>query len=225
MGTRTTTYFNRAEIFSPLVARAAFQAILKERDNRNPFRDWNVLFIPYCSGDLHWGSKETSYIDPNNGSTVNFQHRGFDNFLSALDYIRKTSDWIPDSNSKIFVTGQSAGGYGDIFNFPYIQESYPNNEVFMLSDASNGVVPSGFATTSAINRWGADQNVPTWIGNGVTASTFPTLSWGTFTNAVATHYSNRRFAQYSTNFDGNQRFFFEVQLKIQGGNVYFPEIC
>lgn len=219
LGTRTTTYFNRAGIFSPLVARGAFQGIMEERDSRNPFQNWNVLFVPYCSGDLHWGSKETVYVDPNSGANVTFQHRGFDNFLASLDYVMKNEDYKPDSSAKIFVTGQSAGGYGAIYNFPYIQEAFPNNEVLMLGDAANGVVPTGFANSAVINRWGADQNVPTWVG--VTAASFPSLSLGSFYNTVATFYNTRRFAQYSTNFDGNQRFFYEVQLKIQGGNSFY----
>lgn len=222
LGTRTTTYFNRASVFSPLVARNVFQGIMEERDARNPFQTWNVLFIPYCSGDLHWGSKETVYVDPNSGSNVTFQHRGFDNFLSTLDYILKSDEFKPDATSKIFVTGQSAGGYGAIFNFPYIQEAFPNNEVSILSDAANGIVPDGFATSAVTNRWGAEQNIPTWVGNGITAASFPSLSLGEVYRGISTYYSDRRFAQYSTNFDGNQRFFYEVQLKIIGNNTFYP---
>jgi len=220
-GTNTTTYFNSADLFNPLVVRTAFRGIMEERDARNPFQTWNVLLISYCSGDLHWGSNETTYLNPTTNTNTTLQHRGFDNFLSALDFVRRSSDFVPESNSRIFVTGQSAGAYGAIFNYPYIAEAFPNNEVHLLGDAGNGVFPVGFNESAVVGRWGAGRNLPTWVGHGVSESNFVNLSFGEFTRAVAQFYSNRRFAQYTTNYDATQRFFYEIQLKIQGGNSFF----
>src|SRR5688572_13740504 len=27
----------------------------------NPFRDWTHVYVPYCTGDLHWGNAERAY--------------------------------------------------------------------------------------------------------------------------------------------------------------------
>jgi hypothetical protein len=40
----------------------------------NPFADWSVVFVPYCTGDVHIGNATTDY---GNGLTV--QHKGYVN--------------------------------------------------------------------------------------------------------------------------------------------------
>jgi hypothetical protein len=214
-GTNTTTYFNRMDSLNPLAVRVAFNGILDERNALNPFKDWNVLFIPYCSGDLHWGSKTASYTDPTTGAATTLEHRGFDNFLASINYIKTTSDWTPGSADKIFVTGQSAGAYGAIFNFPYVKEIFPSNEVSVLADAGNGVVPSGFQSESAVGKWGADANLPTWV-NGISI----TAELGEFFKSVSLRYTTSRVGQYSTKFDGTQRYFYNVQRLLQGNLTY-----
>ncbi|GBF48714.1 pectinacetylesterase domain protein [Leptospira ryugenii] len=217
-GSNTTTYFNRMEILSELAVRLAFNGILEERNANNPFKDWNVLFIPYCSGDLFWGSKATTYTDPTTNTATTLQHRGFDNFLASIDYVSKTTDWKPGTGDKIFVTGQSAGAYGAIYNFPYIKEIFPNNEVNVLGDAGAGVIPTNFQAQGPVDKWGADANVPTWVG--VSSTSFATIQLGDFYKQVANFYPSSRVAQYTTNFDGNQRYFFNVQKRIQANVSY-----
>ena len=91
----------------------------------NPFKDWSFVTIPYCTGDIHWGSNDHIYLDyldqyPNM-DYVTLHHRGFDNFLVVLKWM--TAHF--KRPHKIFVTGSSAGSYGATLGFPYIQESFP----------------------------------------------------------------------------------------------------
>jgi|JI8StandDraft_1071087.scaffolds.fasta_scaffold00553_19 hypothetical protein len=214
-GTNTTTYFKAMDSLSALAVRYAFNGIMDERLASNPFRDYNVLFIPYCSGDLHWGSKATTYTDPTTNATTILQHKGFDNFLASIDYVKKNSDWTPTSSDKIFVVGQSAGAYGAIFNFPYIKEIFPSNEVHVLADAGNGIVPSNWQTEAAIGKWGADSNLASWV-----TGTSITTDLGVFFQKVAAFYPSSRVGQYSTNFDGTQRYFYNVQQLLQTNLTY-----
>lgn len=225
LGTNTPTYFNQASQFSSLAAKFAFNGILDETNPMNPYRDWNVIFIPYCTGDLHWGSNDTTYNDPNTGVATTFKHRGFQNFISVLDFMLKDSEFKPDSSSNILVTGQSAGGYGAIFNFPYVKEVFTSSTVSVISDASNGVVPTGFANAAATNRWKADSNVPEWLtGFNLTNFQNGNLTLGNFFKLVADTYSTSRVGQYTTAFDGNQRFFYNVQKLILGTSPYTSAI-
>ncbi|WCL48331.1 pectin acetylesterase-family hydrolase [Leptospira sp. GIMC2001] len=221
LGTSTPTYFNQADRFSNLAARYAFNGFLDETNPINPFKDWNIVFIPYCSGDLHWGSNDTSYNHPTTGVSTPFKHRGFQNFLSVLDFMRKSSDFNPPSNAKILVTGQSAGGYGALYNFPYIAEAFSGREVHLISDASNGIVPNNFEPIIE-TAWSASSNLADWI-TGVTKATFANgnLTLGDFFRLVANYYPNSRVGQYTTQYDGNQRFFYNVQLLIQGSAPYY----
>ena len=50
-------------------------------DNRhNPLIDASMVFVPYCTGDVHMGNTTLSY-----GDNV-MHHRGYPNAMSAFDY-------------------------------------------------------------------------------------------------------------------------------------------
>ena len=103
----------------------------------NPFKDWNVVFIPYCTGDLHIGNTTNSYrVDD---KQFEIHHNGRNNSLAALQ-------WVFDNfkkTGKILVSGESAGAYASAFWAPYVAEQYENKTIYQLSD--------GALLTS--NRW------------------------------------------------------------------------
>ena len=41
----------------------------------NPFADWYQVFIPYCTGDVHWGNNTETYV-PEMGDPITIHHRG-----------------------------------------------------------------------------------------------------------------------------------------------------
>lgn len=198
------------------------QGILNHNRSDNPFQTWNMVFVSYCSGDIHVGSADTVYADPQTGVQSVIHHHGVDNTLSVLSYLQAQ---FPESSvSRVFITGQSAGGYGAIFNYPLIKEMYYSRQVDVLGDAANGVLDvsdtgaaaNQFQQMSSVN-WNATASVPSWIPtiNGQ----YLTLSIGDFYNRVATYYESgatnpapgkSKFAQYTAAYDGNQRFFFGV---------------
>ena len=78
-----------------------------------------MVVLPYCTGDLFWGSKEQVYTDETGlatgivGGKVTIHHRGFDNFLFVRDWMKKRFSRRGDERlEKVLVTGSSAGGYG-----------------------------------------------------------------------------------------------------------------
>lgn len=202
------------QIAQPQVA----MGILDNANAANPFKDDTVVFIPYCTGDIHWGQQNKSYADPVTGATHEIRHRGFENFLSVLAYLKQY--YPPAQTQSVFVIGQSAGGYGAIYNFPYIKETYRGKKVYMLGDAANGAVTSSFVA-GEIDNWGAVAGLPDWIA-GIGGETFTTLSMGAFYKAVAGHYPDSRIAQYTAAYDGNQRFFYNVMKTIDSGKAYVP---
>ena len=133
--------------------------ILDTENPLNPFKDWFVVYIPYCTGDIHWGAADTEYQDyagAYGGFSQTIKHRGFVNFQVVLK-------WVEDNfigPRKIFVTGSSAGSYGAILGFPYIKEAFPWSIVSVLGDAGNGVNGEEFQTNSTQN-W--KIQVPEWI--------------------------------------------------------------
>ncbi len=175
-----------------------------------------MVFLPYTTGDLHWGSNDKVYTgsDPDTGeeTTVTVYHRGFDNFLFVLNYLKE--NYSSSDVTDIFVVGQSAGAYGATVNFPWIREAYPDSSVNALADAGFGVLPEGTLAT-LIDAWGFMGNIPDWIP-GLEAETINTKSMGEITNHIADYYldSGSRFAAYTSMYDSNQRYFYKVMLDI-----------
>jgi hypothetical protein len=180
----------------------------------NPFRDWSLVFVPYCTGDIHWGDAAVSHEfvplpgnpDPNL-PPVTIQHRGFVNAQVAEKFAR---EHFVDPE-EVFVTGSSAGSYGAILNGVHLKERvYPSSQFSILGDAGNGVVPQDFLENQ-ISKWNIEANLPSWIpelDKPVTELDASKL-WA----EAAKAYPLDRFANYSTAFDGGsggQAGFFKI---------------
>ena len=115
---------------------------------RNPVRDWSFVFVPYCTGDVHSGSNNATYRNPDTGEPYTIRHRGADNFRVVMEWMR--ANFIaPD---EILVAGSSAGAYGAATHYARIRDAYPGGQAAMLGDAGQGVTTNTtpvFLTTSA----------------------------------------------------------------------------
>ncbi len=180
-----------------------YSGIFDFTSSANPFRDWSFVYIPYCTGDLHWGAEDTTY-----GSDV-IRHRGQVNFQLVLQWLVDHYATAPD---KILVTGISGGAYGAIFNFPHIRDAFPTSDAYMLGDAGNGVVTADFRTAGLPN-W--DVHLPETATftdfNGVDPTT---LDLPEIYYTIANHYAGTPFAQYTAAWDENQAYFYNVMVNI-----------
>lgn len=103
---------------------------LLDQEPSNPFKDWNVVYIPYCTGDLHVGNAVNSYSF--DGRKFDVHHNGRNNSLTALQ-------WVFDNfknPGKILVSGESAGAYASAFWAPVVAQQYENKKIYQLSDGS-----------------------------------------------------------------------------------------
>lgn len=126
--------------FLPEIYRAVpklITGLLSGDAAENPFKDWNVVFIPYCTGDLHVGNVTTTYS--NNGKKFELRHNGRNNSLAALDWVFRNFE----TPGKILVSGESAGAWASAFWTPAVAQHYKNNQIYQLSDGS----------LLASNRW------------------------------------------------------------------------
>jgi hypothetical protein len=173
----------------------------------NPFRDWNVVFVPYCSCDIHFGDSAHDYAGPL--PTIHVEHRGYANSRVVEKFAREHF-LEPD---QVFVTGSSAGAYGAWFNAPLHERIWPSSSFQVLADAGNGVVTTDFLTNEFPN-WNFAGNLPTDI-----PGLADTLTNGTgipgYTKIMADYFPETRWAHYATAFDGGtggQTGFYNVML-------------
>jgi len=122
--------------------------IMNNNLETNPFKNWNIVFIPYCTADLHIGNAENIYTDID-GNDIVVKHNGRTNARSALNWIRNN---IKDPR-KVFITGESAGGYGSIFWTPEIVNLFQNSRFYQLSDCS---FEKSQALSDAVLLWNAE---------------------------------------------------------------------
>jgi hypothetical protein len=182
----------------------------------NPLRDWDFVYIPYCTADLHAGARDYAYPsapavptaqlrDQYGGAAQTIRHRGKVNFQAVLKWIKENR--ALDSADKILVTGISGGSYGAMLNFSNICEAFPDSTAYLLGDAGNGVIPPGFLGTAA-PIWGMElPGIAEFAG-----SDFNTITIAGFYAKLAGHYTGSRIAQYTTKYDNTQSWFYNIQL-------------
>ena len=121
----------------------------------NPFAGYSMVFVSYCTGDLHLGARDTTYTNEDARGMRQFliKHRGQVNAMRALQWIYAN---VPAPRD-IFVTGTSAGGFATPFYASVLARHYPRARVVGLGDAAGVLrVPSSAEPARRLGR----ANVP-----------------------------------------------------------------
>ena len=221
--------------------------IFDPRKRKNPFKEYSMIFIPYCTGDIHWGSNTAVYKDASIAGLplgdLEIQHRGFDNFLAVREWIknkaktdadnrkdgnRKERDSDHDDSEKrrseiehLAVTGSSAGAYGAVLAFPYMKQIFPHSSAQLISDGGNGIITEEFVREIIQNDnspWQARPNFPNWIP-AFQSATFGSsdIFTATIYAGVAFHYPQDRIAQYTSAWDTVQTLFYNIMQSQDSG--------
>jgi hypothetical protein len=162
----------------------------------NPIAGWSVVYVPYCTGDVHIGNATTDY-----GGGVVMQHKGYVNGTAALETLVAR---FPDA-TELLVTGESAGSVPSPLYAGLAADRLPNARITVLADGS-GAYPDVPAINGATGGlWGTMNAVPDWpVNEGMTVErwSFP----GLFVQAAA-HAPRIVFARHDFAFDRTQVFF------------------
>lgn len=119
-------------LVADLAARIGIHTLSKKESN--PFRNWNMLAIPYTTGDFHCGTGDFSYTALDGTKRV-LHHHGYTNYRTAL---REAMNHMGNDPEQILVTGFSAGGFGTALLTDDVMRTFPN-----CSDVTS-YVDSGF---------------------------------------------------------------------------------
>jgi hypothetical protein len=84
----------------------------------NPFRDWNMVYVPYCTGDVHFGARPNATIP---GLAQPQQFVGYSNMQKFIARIVPT---FKNQVSRVILTGASAGSFGAGLNLSLVQDSF-----------------------------------------------------------------------------------------------------
>jgi len=168
----------------------------------NPFANYNIVFIPYCTGDVHIGSGERQYsYQDGAGKEVHYtaHHDGFENSTQALDWVYENFTAVDN----VVVAGSSAGAIGASFYAGLVAEHYPSAPVVVLADAAGGYRTSKLPIT--LNAWDTAAILPDW--EEYVGKTNDSLTFEDFYIASKNHNANIRIAQYNAAEDEVQKSF------------------
>ena len=169
------------------------------RHPQHPMPEWTHVYLPYCTGDIHWGDSVKTY-PANNGTTYTIHHKGAVNVRAALEWVYAQ---IPRP-AKAFVTGCSAGGYGSIWWAPHVQNHYSKTTVYHFSDSAAGVITDDFFTRS-FPSWNTEPSWAQFLGPFSQATSLSNVY-----KMVTAYYPSNLFSQYNTVLDANQALYYIV---------------
>lgn len=122
---------------SPLAKTSANGApnagIIDASAEGNPFKDWDVVYVPYCDGSVFGGDNTVMY------GTHETYHHGLMNLSAAL-YVMQQAFPNPE---QIVVAGSSAGGYGTFTGYGLTRVAYPEPQILVLNDSGPGLQNPG----------------------------------------------------------------------------------
>jgi hypothetical protein len=124
---------------------------------------WNMVYMPYCSGDVHTGNQINIYRDSNPAAPLAYYHRGHANSKAV-------AEWLKQNMAKpahLLVTGFSAGGVGATAQYDTLRRALMPAKSALLADsgplmqaprnADSAVYPSVRLHNLIRERWGYDQ--------------------------------------------------------------------
>ena len=91
-------------------------------DHSKGFDDAHHVYVPYCTGDTHTGTRTST--PP---GTWGFYFDGHLNFVRVLDALVANHGLADGPNTKILLSGGSAGGIGTFVNADYLSSRFPQS--------------------------------------------------------------------------------------------------
>lgn len=131
---------------------AAAGSILDRAVEATPFAGATLVFVPYCTGDVHWGNSSERY-----GSSV-WHHAGRMN-------LEKDVAWLKENlraPEKLVVSGASAGGFGTLLAHDLARSAWPGARGYLIDDSGPPLV-GGAISDGERQAWYASWGLATTL--------------------------------------------------------------
>lgn len=110
--------------------------ILNRSIAANPMSAMNMVYIPYCTGDLHGGYGEADLTLPDGGTQPTYFYGGFDMDL----FLARLLPTFP-AMKRVVLAGTSAGGFGTFLNFDRVAKAF-GVRVDVIDDSGPPIPPA-----------------------------------------------------------------------------------
>lgn len=164
---------------------------------RTKTQKWNMVYIPYCTGDIYSGDKVAIYEDKSGEKDPLVWHH------NGLKNLRAITAWVKDNlqrPAQMLVTGCSAGGTGTLTNYVGLRKDIEPTKGFLINDsgpiynapvgASDEQYPSQRLHTKIRDSWGLDEGPLDFLGSYI--QNFDSNNMGTIVTGLAEQYPDDR---------------------------------
>jgi Pectinacetylesterase len=156
-----TCAMNPSSFDSSTLSSAATGGLLDRTDMANPVKDWNMVYLPFCTGDIFGGNNPNATVSGVSGVQ---QFVGYVNVTRFLAKLAPTFKSI----TKVLLTGMSAGGFGAAANYQQVARAFAPIPVYDLDDSGppmeDPYVPKCLQKAWA-DLWGFDKTILADCGN------------------------------------------------------------
>jgi hypothetical protein len=119
----------------------------------NPLVGYSWMAVPYCTGDVHAGDATKNFEK----ETRHFN--GVNNLKLMMAYATKTFPSV----KTLFITGESAGGFGSIASYATIRDFYPKARGVLMDDSGPVIDDADIAVClqeKMRSTWNINKNLP-----------------------------------------------------------------
>jgi len=120
----------------------------------NPLNDYNWMAIPYCTGDVHAGDTVGT-----SGAAKGKNFNGLPNLKLMLERAASTYTNV----ETLFVTGESAGGFGAVATYATTRSFFPNARGVVMDDSGPIIDDNDLAVCLQEEwrqTWDLNKNLP-----------------------------------------------------------------
>ncbi|MCO7226409.1 pectinacetylesterase family protein [Pleionea sp. CnH1-48] len=164
---------------------------------RTKSQNWNMVYIPYCTGDIYSGDKVEVYEDPQGQKEpLVWHHNGLKNLRAATAWLKNNLQ----RPGQLLMTGCSAGGTGTLTNYAGLREDIAPTKGYMINDSgpiftaprggSDRDYPSIRLHEQIRAAWGLDNGPLAFLSSRVPG--FSDNDMGTLYGGLAQKYGNDR---------------------------------
>ncbi len=205
-----------SSLVSPFVTRVSpFDAVKTQ--------SWNIVYVPYCTGDIYSGDRVAVYADPSGANEpLIWHHNGLRNTRAVVGWLK---DHLPRP-TQMLSTGCSAGGAGSLTSYAPTRRDLAPNRSFLIDDSGPifdtpalgdpQQYPSQPLHAHIRQVWGLDApNGPLpYLASQLPQ--FDLAQLGTLYNALSGKYPNDRL--------GHTHFWQDLNYSSYSYERFFPEI-
>ena len=95
-------------------------------------QNWNIVYLTYCTGDVHTGNKIAVYDNVDPAQPLSYYHRGAVNAQAVAKWMANN---LPKQPAHLLLTGFSAGGVGSTALYADFRETIKPRKMALLADS------------------------------------------------------------------------------------------